>query len=134
MFYTNSQSELPNVTSSEYYTGNRPGGKNDNNSKNGNLSKTTTTQSMTDRSNSSNNIGSSASENTSLALEVKQQQDVSETPRQVVQLPFGLEGKFTVKPAFLQVVRKIKGVDPSKTVFTYKEVSNIHTLIMIMTN
>ena len=89
---------------------------------------------MTDRSNSSNNIGSSASENTSLALEVKQQQDVSETPRQVVQLPFGLEGKFTVKPAFLQVVRKIKGVDPSKTVFTYKEVSNIHTLIMIMTN
>merc|ERR1719412_3513426 len=29
-----------------------------------------------------------------------------------------------VKPTFLQVVRKIKGVEPSKTVFTYKELTH----------
>ena len=79
---------------------------------------------MTDRNEGANNVVSSASDSTSLHL-AEMQQDVSQSPQKAVQLPFGLEGEFMVKPSFLQVVRKIKGVDPSKTVFTYKEVSSI---------
>ena len=132
MSYINSQPELPSVTSSEYYTGNRAGGKNDNNDKNSNWSKTTTTQTMADGNKGSINAGSSASENISLHLEAKQR-DVFQNPQQVVvQLPFSPEGKFTVKPSFLQGVRKIKGVDPAKTVFTYKEVSNMHTHLILI--
>ena len=82
------------------------------------------TQSMTGRNKDANNAGSSVSETPSLHL-AEMQQDVSQSPQKAVQLPVGLEGQFMVKPTFLQVVRKIKGVDPSKTVFTYKEVSTI---------
>ena len=82
------------------------------------------TQSMTGRNKDANNVGSSVSETPSLHL-AEMQQDVSQSPQKAVQLPVGLEGQFMVKPTFLQVVRKIKGVDPSKAVFTYKEVSTI---------
>ena len=55
-------------------------------------------------------------------------------------VPLSLEGNFLVKPAFLQIIRKVNGVDPKKVIFTYKEVSFIlffssfvsrYTLILI---
>ena len=62
------------------------------------------------------------SRGTSLHSESRQQQ-LHQNLQQTSQLPFNLEGKFLVQPTFLQVIRKVKGVDPINTVFTYKEVS-----------
>merc|ERR1712018_742009 len=38
--------------------------------------------------------------------------------------PLSLEGYFLVKPAFLQIIRNVDGVDPKKVIFTYKELTN----------
>ena len=59
---------------------------------------------------------------TSLHSESRQQQ-LHQNLQQTSQLPLNLEGKFWVQSTFLQVIRKVKGVDPINTVFTYKEVS-----------
>jgi len=45
--------------------------------------------------------------------------------RQHVTLPFNIEGRYTVKPAFLRVLRTLDGVNRRQTVFPYREVANL---------
>jgi hypothetical protein len=40
-------------------------------------------------------------------------------------LPFDIEGRYWVKPAFLKVLRLVEGVNQSQLVFPYREVTNI---------
>ena len=47
-------------------------------------------------------------------------------PRDV---PFSLDGTFSVNPVFLEVIRKVNGVDMSKTIFTYKEVGRYINIV-----
>ena len=66
----------------------------------------------------------------SAQTEVRQQEMMRNPVQLSRDVPFNLDGQFCVQPSFLRVLRKVNGVAPNKTVFTYKEVcSNIHNFI-----
>ena len=67
--------------------------------------------------------GTSSSQDSSIQSEVKQLDMKSSQPQLSRDVLFDLDGHFMVNPVFLQVIRKVNGVDPRKTIFTYKEVS-----------
>jgi hypothetical protein len=72
------------------------------------------------------NGNSSSFQKSSVQTEVRQREMIQNPQQLSRDVPFSLDGNFCVQPLFLQVIRKVNGVDPSKTVFTYKEVcSNI---------
>ena len=68
--------------------------------------------------------GSSSSMQKSSIQAGNGQREMSQNSQQRIprDVPFSLDGTFSVNPAFLEVIRKVNGVDLSKTIFTYKEV------------
>ena len=65
----------------------------------------------------------SSSQDSSIQSEVRQLDMKNSQPQLSRDVPFDLDGNFMINPVFLQVIRKVNGVDPRKTIFTYKEVS-----------
>ena len=67
----------------------------------------------------------SSSQDSSIQSEVRQldMKNSNSQPQLSRDVPFDLDGNFMINPVFLQVIRKVNGVDPRKTIFTYKEVS-----------
>ena len=98
-------------------------GESENNGRNGRVLQRTATPPIADATTISNNRGLSLIEKVSVPSEIRQQ-DLFQNHQQVSRdVTFSLDGKFLVQPLFLQVIRKVNGVDPSKVIFTYKEVS-----------
>jgi len=103
----------------DHSTGNKSGGESENIDQHGASSQATMTTPLADANFTSINRGPP----TSIQSEIEKQ-EVNPTPHQVSQVPFTLEGKFLVQPSFLKVIRKVNGVDPTRTVFTYRELTN----------
>ena len=71
----------------------------------------------------------SSSQDSSIQSEVRQLDMKSSQPQLSRDVLFDLDGNFMVNPVFLQVIRKVNGVDPRKTIFTYQSLY-IHQIHM----
>ena len=69
------------------------------------------------------NSSTSSSQDSSIQSEARQLDMINSQSQLSRDVPFDLDGNFMINPVFLQVIRKVNGVDPRKTIFTYKEVS-----------
>ena len=71
------------------------------------------------------NERTSSFQKSSVQTEVRQREMIQNPQQLSRDGPLNLNGHFCVQPLFLEVIRQVNGVDPSKTVFTYKEVCSL---------